>query len=73
MICIPVTASTQAEALKELERILPHADVVELRMDLILNGDLKALMERCRLHPEPVKILVTNRDQSLHFGNAIVL
>jgi shikimate dehydrogenase/3-dehydroquinate dehydratase type I len=61
VICIPITANTQAAALKELESGLPHADAVELRMDLIRDGDLKTLMDRCRLYPVPVKILVTNR------------
>jgi shikimate dehydrogenase len=61
MICIPVTAGTQAKALRQLERCLPHADMVELRMDLICDGDLKFLIDRCRAHPAPVMILVTNR------------
>jgi shikimate dehydrogenase/3-dehydroquinate dehydratase type I len=61
MICIPITAKTQEEALQQIERSLPRADVLELRMDLIRDADLRILMETCRLHPVPVKILVTNR------------
>ncbi len=61
MICIPITANTQAGALQQIERSLPRADVLELRMDLIRDGDLRKLIERCRLYTIPVKILVTNR------------
>jgi shikimate dehydrogenase/3-dehydroquinate dehydratase type I len=61
MICIPITANTQVGALQQIERSLPRADVLELRMDLIRDGDLRRLIERCRLYPVPVKILVTNR------------
>jgi shikimate dehydrogenase/3-dehydroquinate dehydratase type I len=61
MICIPVTAQTQAEALQQVEKILPFADVVELRMDLIRDGNLNSLVTRCKSSPVPLKILVTNR------------
>ena len=54
MICIPITAGTQTGALRELEDSLSQADVVELRMDLIGDGDLKALMDRCRLYSADV-------------------
>lgn len=73
MICIPITAGTQVGAMRELEDSLPHADVVELRMDLIGDVDMKALMDRRRLYSadvsdsgkqkaSPVKILVTKRE-----------
>ncbi len=61
MICIPITAGTQAEALRDMEAGIHHADVIELRMDLIRDGDLKTLMDAGRRCPAPVKILVTNR------------
>jgi len=61
MICIPVTAETQAEALQQIESGIPRADVIELRMDLILDGDLKTLIKSCRSYKIPVKIMVTNR------------
>src|SRR5512136_2231027 len=60
MICIPITGNTQEEALLQIEMGLPRAHVLELRMDMI-SGDLQRLMERCRSHSIPVKILVTNR------------
>ncbi len=60
MICIPIIGNTQEEALLQVEMSLSHAHVLELRMDMI-SGDLRTLMERCRSHPIPVKILVTNR------------
>jgi shikimate dehydrogenase/3-dehydroquinate dehydratase type I len=61
VICIPITAGTQAEALRDMEAGIHHADVIELRMDLVRDGDLKILMDAGRRCPVPVKILVTNR------------
>lgn len=61
MICIPVTAKTQADALQQIESSIPRADVLELRMDLILDGDLKTLIKSCRSYKIPVKVMVTNR------------
>ena len=61
MICIPVTAKTQADALRQIESSIPRADVLELRMDLISDGDLKTLIKNCRSHKIPVKVMVTNR------------
>ncbi len=60
MICIPIIGNTQDEALLQIEMSRSRAHVLELRMDLI-SGDLKTLMEKCRSHSFPVKILVTNR------------
>ncbi len=64
MICIPITGSTQDEALLQIEMSLPRAHVLELRMDLI-TGELQKLLERCRSHLIPVKVLVTNRRKEL--------
>jgi shikimate dehydrogenase/3-dehydroquinate dehydratase type I len=61
LICIPITADTRTAALRDLDDSLSYADVVELRMDLIRDGDLQTLMERCRQGAGQVKILVTNR------------
>ncbi len=61
MICIPITAKTQAKAVQQIERSLSRADILELRMDLILDGDLKTLIKSCRSYKIPAKILVTNR------------
>ena len=61
MICVPITANTQVAALHDLDESLHHTDVVELRMDLIRDGNLKILMDKCRQQAAPVKILVTNR------------
>lgn len=74
MICIPIKAGSQTEALQELECALPHAEAVELRMDLIPGGELESLMGRCRSFPSPVQILVTNRrKESLSEENSNVL
>ncbi|HVO67858.1 MAG TPA: shikimate dehydrogenase [Syntrophales bacterium] len=61
MICIPVTAKTQADALQQIESSILHADVLELRMDLIYDGDLKKLIKSCRSYDSAAKIMVTNR------------
>jgi len=61
MICIPITGKTQAEAFRQIERSVSRSDVLELRMDLIRDGDLRALIEKCRSGAKPVKVLVTNR------------
>jgi 3-dehydroquinate dehydratase/shikimate dehydrogenase len=68
MICIPITGNTHAEALRLIEMSLPRADVLELRMDLIRDGDLRVLIKKCRVDPRPVKILVTNRRKEYSTG-----
>lgn len=61
MICIPITARSNKEALRDIERSCPIADFIELRMDLIGNGDLAELISACRKSSGSVKIIVTNR------------
>lgn len=61
MICIPITAKTQADALQQIESSISRADVLELRMDLILDGDLNTLIKSCKSCKISVKIMVTNR------------
>jgi 3-dehydroquinate dehydratase type I len=64
MICIPITAHTQAEALCEIEKNIHLADVLELRMDLIQDANLPALIAKCRAFDLPPKIIVTNRKKT---------
>jgi 3-dehydroquinate dehydratase type I len=61
MICIPVAAATQAEALLAIRQAAELADILELRMDLISGGSVKELISAVREAPRSVKILVTNR------------
>jgi len=61
MICIPVVARTNKEALRSIERICPFADCIELRMDLIAGGNLAQLMTAVRAHAHAVKMIVTCR------------
>jgi shikimate dehydrogenase/3-dehydroquinate dehydratase type I len=61
MICIPITGNTHIDALRQIEMSLPRADILELRMDLIRDGDLRALIEKCRVGRRPIKVLVTYR------------
>ena len=56
MICIPICAMTTEAALAQMDRALPLADVLELRIDQIRDVDLEQLM-----NGKQSKILVTNR------------
>jgi len=58
MICIPVVAQDNEEALKQMERAFRLADIVELRTDSIKQVNLKQLLSVSR-----GKVLVTNRKQ----------
>lgn len=67
MICIPITAGSNHEALKDLRLACASADLVELRLDYIDRPDLDSLL---RDRPRPV--IVTNRavDQGgMYSGN----
>jgi shikimate dehydrogenase/3-dehydroquinate dehydratase type I len=61
MICIPITETSPAEALRAVERSALVADAIELRMDVIRNGDLPRLMDAARRVSDSVKIIVTCR------------
>jgi 3-dehydroquinate dehydratase type I len=56
VICIPVVATTNEDAVNQMERCFPLADVVELRIDFIKQVDLKGLLAHQRN-----RIMVTNR------------
>ena len=64
MICIPVVAATQAEALHFIARSAALADILELRMDLLADGELNGLIAAVRSAAPAVKVLVTNRPRS---------
>ena len=61
MICIPITDKTHKDALQTIERGAHAADAVELRMDLIPDGDLPGLIAAARRVSNRVKIIVTCR------------
>ena len=61
MICIPITAKTNKEALQEIGRSCLLADFIELRMDLIADGNLADLIVAIRNTVGSVKIIVTCR------------
>ena len=63
MICIPVVAATQAEALRMIRESAHLADVLELRMDLLSDGNVKELIGAVRSSSASVRILVTNRER----------
>ncbi|MFZ3114570.1 MAG: type I 3-dehydroquinate dehydratase [Syntrophales bacterium] len=60
MICIPVAAATQAEALQIIKRSAGLADALELRMDLLADGNLRELLGAARSAGK-AQVLVTNR------------
>lgn len=64
MICIPITARTPAGAMRAIERSAAVADVIELRMDLIHEGRLVALIDHIRACDKAVKVLVTHRPEA---------
>ena len=61
MICVSITEATHQEALQAIERCAPAADAIELRMDLIADGDLSQLMAAARRASNRIKIIVTCR------------
>jgi len=60
-ICIPVVGPGRDEALHQIHTAAPLADLLELRMDLIIDGNLKKLVHEIRNSFPPVKIVVTHR------------
>jgi len=61
MICVPITSSTNKEALRAAQKGALAADCVELRMDLIASGNLRQLISAARRVSPGVKIIVTCR------------
>lgn len=61
MICIPVTERTQCAALRSAAAAAQAADAVELRMDIIEDGDLPRLIDAARRAAPRVRIVVTCR------------
>ncbi len=63
MICIPITAISNKEALDDIERSCRIADAIELRMDLIADGTLAELITAARCRSNKVAIIVTRREK----------
>ncbi|HUN54172.1 MAG TPA: shikimate dehydrogenase [Smithella sp.] len=61
MICIPITSGTNQEAIRAIERSCRFADAIELRMDLIREGNLAELICAARDQSASIKIIVTCR------------
>ena len=45
MICIPIMARNNTEALKKMAEVSTRADMIELRLDVMEKFDLKELVE----------------------------
>ncbi len=56
ILCVPLQARTNSEALSLLRQIRPHADVVEIRIDGMKRPDLSRLLAE-----QPESLLITNR------------
>ncbi|MEN6332027.1 MAG: shikimate dehydrogenase [Smithella sp.] len=61
MICIPITARSNKEALHDIEHSCLIAEAIEIRMDLIADGSLPALIAAARRSSRKVEIIVTCR------------
>lgn len=61
MICIPVMDPTHREALRSAQKSAGLADLIELRMDWIADGDVLELIRAARRASAGVKIIVTCR------------
>jgi shikimate dehydrogenase/3-dehydroquinate dehydratase type I len=61
MICIPITAQSDKNALREIRRSCTLADFIELRMDLIGDGCLAELISAIRSNSDSVRVIVTCR------------
>ena len=58
MICIPIVGPSMSKAQEQIESALVIADILELRLDLIVSPDLSALLA-CSMLP----VIVTNRSK----------
>ena len=61
MICISIIAPTQKKALLDIKRGLSLCDLLELRMDLIINGKLSDLIESIEVSSPGKAVIVTHR------------
>ncbi len=73
MICVPITSSTNKEALRAVQKSSLATDCIELRMDLIANGNLRQLISAARRFSPAVKIIVTCRkkEEAMAMGKNI--
>ncbi|MCH2298082.1 MAG: type I 3-dehydroquinate dehydratase, partial [SAR324 cluster bacterium] len=58
MICVPIVGSSMLNALDQITAADKVADILELRLDLIVAPDLNAL-----LHAANKPVIVTNRSK----------
>jgi len=64
MICIPITAGSTREAIAEMRRAEPLADLIEVRADYIKNPDLDEILGARK---KPVIITATPREENGRF------
>ena len=58
MICIPIVGPSMRKAQEQIESALAIADILELRLDLIVSPNLSALLASSTL-----PVIVTNRSK----------
>jgi len=64
MICIPITARSNKEALHDIQHSCLTAGAIEIRMDLIADGSLPELIAAARRSSRKVEIIVTCRKKA---------
>ncbi len=62
MLCIPITARTSEEALIKIRKSSPLTDIIELRIDSMINADMSKLFNAKRSEAYGnTPLLITNR------------
>ncbi len=64
MICVPITAHTTDEAIRDIKLASDKADIIELRLDLIENPDIQKLF---KVKTKPYIITIRSQDAGGNF------
>ena len=64
MICIPIIADSTEQAIEDMGRAEALADLIEIRVDYILNPDLERIL---KARKKPVIITITPREENGRF------
>ncbi len=67
MICVPIIAETNDEALEKIDKAAKVADLIELRMDYLPNPDLPRLLKK---KTKPVIVTCRTRKDGGKYGTA---
>ncbi|CCB87060.1 shikimate biosynthesis protein AroDE [Parachlamydia acanthamoebae UV-7] len=70
MICVVIKGPTYLEARQQIERALPYADLVELRLDLFVNVDETSLLELKSIFSIPMIFTLRSQAQGGNFNQS---